>query len=168
MHLKVLNVHERVLAAPLVEVGRLMNGLASPGDALWPRDRWPVMRFDRPLQVGAVGGHGPIRYVVEAYTPGQHIHFRFTGPEGFIGYHAFGVEAVTLERTRLRHVLEMSAVGQAVFTWSLLFRPLHDALIEDSLDCAERALGGKPAARTWSLWVRLLRRLLQSRRRSAR
>jgi hypothetical protein len=88
MRLKVLNVHERVLAAPLVEVGRLMGGLASPDDALWPRDRWPAMRFDRPLQVGAVGGHGSIRYTIEAYAPARSIRFRFTGPPGFIGYHA--------------------------------------------------------------------------------
>jgi hypothetical protein len=55
-------------------------------------------------------------------------------------------------------------VEQAALTWPLIFRPLHEALIEDSLDDAERALGGEPPAREWSPWVRLLRRLFRAGR----
>ncbi|UNO43730.1 DUF2867 domain-containing protein [Streptomyces sp. MST-110588] len=38
------------------------------------------MRFDRPLGVGAYGGHGPVRYRVSAYDPGRRIRFDFTSP----------------------------------------------------------------------------------------
>jgi hypothetical protein len=58
----VINIHERVLDASIFEIGKLIDGLASANDKLWPHDRWPAMKFDRPLSVGAIGGHGPIRY----------------------------------------------------------------------------------------------------------
>jgi hypothetical protein len=67
----VVNVHERMLDASITEIGKLIDTLASAEDKLWPRDRWPAMKFDRPLSVGAVGGHGPIRYTVESYQPGR-------------------------------------------------------------------------------------------------
>lgn len=40
---------------------------------------------------------------------------------------------------------------------TLVFRPLHDTLIEDCLDNAAYALGEAPRSRPWSLWVRTLR-----------
>jgi hypothetical protein len=155
------NIHERELAASDARVGALLDQLATPGDALWPRDRWPAMRFDRPLSVGAVGGHGPIRYVIEDYRPGRSIRFRFTGPDGFVGHHRFEVEEVGPGRVRLRHVLEIWVAGRARLSWPLVYRPLHDALIEDALDRAESAVGGQPAERRWTLWVRALRWLLR-------
>jgi hypothetical protein len=63
------------------------------------------MRFDRPLAVGAIGGHGPIRYVVEAYDPGAMIRFRFTRPAGFDGVHGFTV-VTRDEGVVLRHDLK--------------------------------------------------------------
>jgi hypothetical protein len=45
------NVHERVLSAPVSEVGRLLDRLGSGGDPLWPSPTWVPMRFDRPLGV---------------------------------------------------------------------------------------------------------------------
>ncbi len=57
----VLNIHSRDLHTSRDAVGALLDSLASDQDLLWPGDRWPAMRFDRPLQVGAVGGYGPIR-----------------------------------------------------------------------------------------------------------
>jgi hypothetical protein len=51
----------------------------------------------------------------------------------------------------------MSARGPAMVTWPLIFRPLHDALVEDSLDTAARALGESVPVREWPLRVRLLR-----------
>lgn len=124
------------------------------------------MRFDRPLQVGAVGGHGPIRYSVVAYEPGRRIEFRFAGPRGFNGGHRFEVVAHD-QGSQLIHTLEMNTAGVAVVTWPLIFRHLHDALVEDGLSKAQRHLGEDALAVTWSPWVRLLRRLLApvSRRR---
>jgi hypothetical protein len=157
---EVLNVHERRFAAPPDAVGRLLDGLASAHDRLWPRDRWPPMRLDRPLGVAATGGHGPVRYTVETYVPGRLVTFRFTGPRGFVGTHGYHVEALDDGGSRLRHTLAMQAVGTARVTWPLVFRPLHDALIEDSLDRAALALGEAPVGARWSLTVRILRGLL--------
>jgi len=165
--MSIINVHERVLDAPITEIGKLIDGLASADDKLWPHDRWPAMKFDRPLSVGAVGGHGPIRYTVESYKPGSCIQFRFTGPKGFLGGHRFEVETVEGEKTRLRHTIEMQVQGVARLIWPLVICPLHNALIEDALDRAEIYAGGRPAARSWSLWVRVLRRLA-SRQQTAR
>lgn len=157
----VRNVHERLLRAPANEVGALLDGLAGPSDRLWPRDRWPAMRLDRPLQVGAAGGHGPIRYYVEAWEPGRWVRFRFTRPKGFLGTHEFAVESRE-EGALLRHTLEMEVTGAARLTWPLVFRPLHDALIEDALDRAARAADRPPdPPARWSLRVRLLRWLLR-------
>jgi hypothetical protein len=154
---QVRNVHQRSFDVPPARIAILLDGLASKEDRLWPSSRWPRMRLDRPLQTGAAGGHGPVRYEVEAYEPGRMVRFRLRAPSGFDGVHGFDVVAAGTGTT-LRHVLEMKARGQALITWPLLFRPLHDALVEDCLDDAARAVGGTPAARPWSPWVRVLRR----------
>lgn len=158
--MNVRNLHERTLAAESAAVGALIDRLASPEDRLWPHAAWPAICFDRPLGVGAIGGHGPIRYVVEAYEPGRSLRFRFTAPRGFDGTHEFEVEPRGEGRTRLRHLLEMRAAGPAILTWGLVFRPLHDALVEDALDRAERSLGLPSTAKRWSARVRLLRFVL--------
>ena len=157
--MNVRNVHERLLEADGDAVGRLIDSLGSRDDRLWPRNVWPAMRFDRPLGVGAVGGHGPIRYTLVECQPGRLVRFRFDAPRGFAGSHRF-------ERTDvpggvvLSHVLEMEAVGVARLTWPLVFRPLHDALIEDCLACAQRSLGLRAEVLPWSASVRFLRRVL--------
>ncbi len=159
--MKSRNVHERILVAPVDEVGALLDSLSSSSDRLWPA-RWPPMQFDRPLQVGAVGGHGPIRYEVEEYIAGRSVRFRFTGPDGFHGSHRYEVTALPQGGTRLRHVLEMDARSGARISWLLAFRPLHDALLEDSLDRAEASLGSDPARPSqWSWYVRFLRWILR-------
>ena len=159
--MSVTNIHERVLDASVTEVGGLIDDLASANDKLWPLDRWPAMKFDRPLGVGAVGGHGPIRYTVESYEPGSSIQFRFAEPKGFLGTHRFEVEMVDAKRTRLRHIIEMRVQGMARLIWPLAIRPLHDALIEDALDRAEACTGRQPARRSWSPWVKFLRRAMR-------
>ena len=117
------------------------------------------MRFDRPLAVGAIGGHGPIRYVVEEYEPGRRISFRFTAPRGFVGTHGFDVEEAAPHVSRVRHELVMRLEGWARLAWPLAFRWLHDALVEDALDCAEASCAAPVVKKSkWSLWVRALRR----------
>ena len=118
------------------------------------------MRFDRPLQPGARGGHGPIRYDVSTYEPGKHVAFRFTAPKGFIGQHWFEVLPQGKSATVLRHTLEMNLTGLALLTWPLVFRPLHDALVEDALTKAQVALGEPPTRVRWSAWVHGLRLVL--------
>jgi hypothetical protein len=60
--MKVLNIHERTLNAPVALAGTLIDSLSSNDDRLWSHDSWPPMRFDQPLGIGAAGGHGPVRY----------------------------------------------------------------------------------------------------------
>lgn len=159
----VVNIHQRRLARPASEVGRMIDTLASDRDVLWPRSMWPAMRFDRPLAIGAIGGHGPIRYSVDEYIPGQRVRFKFSAPRGFNGHHEFE----TLpdgDATLLRHTLEMSTVGPALITWPLIFRPLHNALIEDALATGQVSLGLAPTIEPWSYRVRFLRWLLSGGR----
>lgn len=161
----VLNIHEREIAAPLASVGKLLDSLASDHDALWPRATWPPMHFDRPLGVGAVGGHGPIPYAVDEYRPGLMVQFRFRGPRGFNGFHRFEVSPLGENNTTLlRHTIDMSATGPALFTWPVIIRPLHDALLEDALTQAQVSLGLIPAVSPWSVWVKILRWLMSGGR----
>lgn len=155
--MKVVNIHERMLDAKANRVGSLIDSLSSRDDRLWPKHIWPSMQFDRSLGTGARGGHGPIRYFVEAYVPGRTIRFRFTGPRGLDGFHAFEVVSGTGRSVLLRHTLMMDTRGRAIVSWPLIFRPLHDALIEDALSKAEASLDLVPHVRAWSLWVRILR-----------
>ena len=155
--MKVLNIHERELEADAARIGVLINSLASKEDRLWPKHVWPRMEFDRPLGVGANGGHGPIRYFVEAFTPAESITFRFTGPKGFDGFHGFELVSGPNHRVVLRHTLSMTTHGPAVVSWPLVFRPMHDALIEDLLATAQESLGETPTIQPWSLWVKILR-----------
>jgi hypothetical protein len=158
--MKVLNVHECELPATSEQIGVIVASLASPTDILWPSHSWPRMAFDRPLGVGAVGGHGPVRYFVAEYLPERSITFHFTGPKGFDGFHRFEIIAVSHGSTMLRHTLQMNTHGPAILSWPLIFRPLHDALLEDSFACAQASLGLVPQVRPWSRWVKGLRWLL--------
>lgn len=154
----VTNVHERLIAAPMDEVGTLIDSLASKNDRLWPRNEWPAMRLDRPLAVGASGGHGPVRYFVTSYIPRWRVEFQFTRPVGFNGHHSFEAVSHAEDATLLRHELIMSLSGVSVLTWPLFFRPLHDALIEESFDRAESECGKFPVLRPRrTLWTRILR-----------
>ena len=163
--MKVQNTHERTVSSPIQPVGELLNSLSAPRDRLWPSESWPPMRFDRPLGEGARGGHGPIRYQVTQFEPGRRVRFEFTGPPGFDGFHEFQLISRSPEETIIRHAIRMKANGQALFTWPVIFRPLHDSLIEDAFNKAERQLGLSAGKSDWSGWVRILRLLLKKRTR---
>ncbi len=161
--MKILNIHERLLPADYVAVGALLDSLSSPDDRLWPRGIWPTMRFDRPLTLGAVGGHGPIRYRVEGYTAGERVVFRFTGPSGLVGTHRFELIPQGATGTLLRHTVDADSRGAMILAWPLLFGPLHDALLEDGLATAQASLGLEAEITPWSPWVRVVRRLAAGR-----
>lgn len=151
------NVHTRDLFASTSKVGELIDSLSSKNDELWPRDQWWPMLLDRPLEVGAAGGHGPVSYVVEEYERGSYIRFRFTGASK--GTHAFDAEEIKPGVVRLRHVVDMHLKGiiEALLVHFLTIR-IHDALIEDAFDRAEAYVASRPVRqRKWSLLVRLLR-----------
>jgi len=85
------------------------------------------------------------------------VRFALRAPDGFHGFHGLEVISAGAQGTTLRHVLEMNAQGRAMLTWPAVFRPLHDALVEDCLDNAAFALGEATRSRPWSLWIRILR-----------
>lgn len=154
----IVSIHEREYPAPPSEVASLVASLSSKGDRLWPYERWPRMKLDSGLTLGGSGGHGPVRYRVESLDPTRKVVFRFTGPSGFDGWHAFEVIDLDGATTLLRHELRMRARGWARLTWPLFFHPLHDALLEEALDKAARELRTPPASPhrpRW--WARLLR-----------
>ncbi len=155
--MKVLNIHEIELQASAEQVGKLIDSLASETDALWPSYSWPRIEFDRPLAVGAVGGHGPIRYFVEEYVPGHSIRFRFTRPKGYDGYHSIEITSVSVSSVVLKHTLQMTTHGLAVLLWPIIFRPLHDALADDAIAKAQASLGLPPRIKPWSPRVKFLR-----------
>jgi hypothetical protein len=149
-------VHTREIAAPHSEVGALLDSLGSSSDRLWPSDLWPttVFELDRPLAVGAQGGHGSIRYGVEEYAPGRLVLFRFTPGSGLEGVHGFTVEPQGADCTLLTHFAEARTTG-----WRrALTRPLvswHNTMVETVLDRAEREATGAPVSPTrWPRWLR--------------
>ena len=165
----VINTHERSFNVPATHLERLIDQLASSQDIFWPSDRWPPMRFDGPLAVGARGGHGPIQYVIERYEPGRVIEFRFTAPAGFNGTHRLTLEAIAPDQCRIQHEIRMTLSGSARLSWPLAFWPMHDALLEDALDRAEAFAEGKPVRqREWTPWVKALRWLRAKRPRRSR
>lgn len=139
----VRNVHSRDLGVPAGQfVGRIQE--------LWP-PAWGRQEFDRPLGVGADGGHGPIRYHCTAFVPGESITFAFASGEG--------THTLSASGTVLRHELIGDFRFATRLRWALVVRWLHDACLEDFLDGCERAAGREPVAPArWSPWVRLVRR----------
>ncbi|MBL1099560.1 DUF2867 domain-containing protein [Streptomyces coffeae] len=155
----VRNIHERTIDASAEAVGALLDRLSSEHDPIWPTPAWPPMRFDRPLGVGAEGGHGFVRYTVTAYEPGRRIRFDFPSDEG--GFHELTVEPLDPGRCRVRHVLEQRQRSAQRLVWALAIRWAHDIVVEEIFDNIERvAAGTHRAPLLWSPYVRLLHRLL--------
>jgi hypothetical protein len=165
MHVR--SVHERLLRAAPERVGELLAGLATLDDRFWPAAAWFPFELRGPLARGTRAGHGPIRYRVDEYAPGKRLVFRFEPralSRGFDGTHAFQIVPMP-EGAVLRHVVDARLSLVASLRWVLFMRVLHDALLEDALDNAERLLTGSvEAPAVWSGRVRILRRVLLGRR----
>ena len=129
--MRIRSVHSRDLDAPPAAVGHLLAARSAViTDGLWPSERWPgiPVRFDRPLAIGARGGHGLIRYSVEGYEPDRLLRFRFEPGQGIDGLHRFDIEDPGAGRSRLVHTLEVDMSG-ATRLASPVLRRMHDALI---------------------------------------
>ena len=156
--MRIDNRHARTIALDAVEAGKWLDSLASEDDQLWPRS-WPPMVLDQGLRVGSRGGHGPVRYAVEAYVPGKSVAFAFDRSIGLHGTHRFDLVPVD-GGVRFEHRIDAQATGTMRLAWPLAVRWLHDALIEDAFDAASTRVG-TPCRTPWSLWVRMLRRVLR-------
>ncbi|MGW4242918.1 SRPBCC family protein [Nocardia sp. NPDC004722] len=154
------NIHQRELPVSAKELGVLLDAVAERGNPVWPGDHWPPLILDRPLQVGADGGHGAIRYHCTAYEPGRVVEFTFAASMPFAGTHTLELIDRGESGCVIRHLIVAEARGpQSLLLWTLAIRWLHDALIEDLLDRAATAVGHPPARPArWSPWVRLLRK----------
>ncbi|MFE4856607.1 DUF2867 domain-containing protein [Streptomyces sp. NPDC056670] len=157
----VRNVHRRIVEAPADAVGLLIDRLSAPDDPLFPTPVWSAMVLDRPLGVGADGGHGRARYRVGAYEPGRSVRFDTTGTRLGTGYHRLDVEPLGPDRCRITHVLQLAMPEGLFAAWLLAFKPVHDTIVEEILDNAERAALGslsRPRAQR-PLRARLFHRL---------
>lgn len=164
----ITNIHVRNLHAPLPVVGAILDSLASKQDLLWPYEKWPPMFLDRPLGIGAVGGHSATRYIVESYEPGHYISFRFTVPKGLIGTHCFSIKEIEPDVVQIKHEVNINLEGFAKIWWLIRIRYVHDALIEDAFDKAESYVTHRQLNRKWSIWVRFLRWIMSRKKKNNR
>jgi hypothetical protein len=161
--MKVLNLHKRIINQPISKIGELLNTLATDNDMMLATNKWPAMRLDKGLQVGSKGGHGPIKYYVTDYEAQKSVTFQFD-LSGINGFHKFELTKLDTEKTELSHIIDMTTSGFATIKWALAIRWLHDAYIEDAFDKVENHFTTKKMASEWSLWVKILRKIMKPKR----
>lgn len=161
--MKVLNIHQRTIEQPAAELVKLFGTLASENDRMLATDKWPAMKLDRGLQVGSKGGHGPIKYFITDYQPGESVTFQFDMTR-FNGHHRFEIIPAGAHQTQLLHVIDMNTTGFATLKWALAIRWLHDAYIEDAFDKVENQFTNKKKRSEWIWWVRVLRKIARSKK----
>ena len=154
--LKVLNIHKREIDMPKIKLEEILKTLSTDNDLIWPTEKWPAMKFDSTIKVGARGGHGPIRYSVEKYKPSEIIQFRFLKPN--IGIHKFEINEITTEKTEIKHTINMTTAGKGTLIWLFAIRPLHNALIQDAFDKVENNFAKTKKVSKWNFWVKFLRK----------
>lgn len=160
--MKILNIHQRTIEAPIDKVVELFTTLATKDDMIWPRENWPRMKLDKGLTIGSNGGHGPIGYKVSEYEPGKRIRFQFSEPKGFIGFHEFQMRSMGPKSTEVKHTIDIQTTLGGTVQWFSFVKWLHDALIEDAYDKVENNLLDKNLQPQWNLWVRILRSVLKA------
>ncbi len=148
--------HALLLPVEPARAGALLDSLGSTEDRLWPSESWPAQWLDRRIGVGARGGHGPVRYVVDLYQPGCRVRYRFLRPRGIRGWHEYTVDP-TEHGARITHTYAARHRGMVRIIWPVALRPLHDAATLDSLVKAQRELGLPAPPVRRGRWVQLLR-----------
>jgi len=159
--MKVLNIHHRIIEQPKASVAKLLDTLATKGDKVWLQEKWPAMRFKDGLIEGAKGGHGPIRYFIKKIVPNESIEFQFTKPTGLFGIHRLELKGLGVDRTEIKHTIDVQTNFVGTLQWISFIRVLHDALIEDAFDKVENHFSPHKKKTAWSWWVRFLRLILK-------
>lgn len=162
--MNIINIHKRILSQPISKVGTLLNTLTTKNDRILATDKWSPMKLDQGLKIGSKGGHGPIKYFVIDYQPEKSITFQFD-MKGFNGFHRFEIEELDTNQTEISHCIHMKTTGSATLKWILAIRWLHDAYIEDAFDKVENHFSRHKKNSTWSLWVKILRKIMKPKRR---
>jgi hypothetical protein len=162
--MKIINIHQRTINQPKVEIEKLFKTLATKNDLVVDTAKWPPMILDNGIQVGSKGGHGPMKYTVEEFVSGELIKFRFTAPKGFEGFHKIEFTEVKPHFTELKHTIDTNINGFALLTYPLAIRWLHDAFIEDAFDKVENNFTTKKKVSEWSIWVKFLRKISNPKR----
>lgn len=158
---RIRNVHERLYAdVPSDRIAPLLAGLGSPEDTLWPRADWSPMVLDRPLDDGASGGHGNVRYTCTTYIPGRLVEFTFESVHGrnIDGRHVF--ESIPRRAgTLVHHTLDLECELREWIALTAMVVPAHNAVLEQLLDNLELAVTGTVKhPHQWNAHVRLIRR----------
>ncbi|NNF35382.1 MAG: hypothetical protein HKN68_14830 [Saprospiraceae bacterium] len=128
--MKVLNRHTRIIKAPIHKTSEILLTLGTVEDRVWPIGKWPRMIFHQGMDIGALGGHGPIRYTIKSKTPGKSIEFQFVKPKGFHGTHGFNIEGASESTTQITHTIEMNTSFIGYMQWLLAIRWLHGDIQE--------------------------------------
>ena len=158
--MQVINIHKRTINQPKARIITLLRTLSTKQDKVWPKDKWPAMRFKNGFKVGEKGGHGIIRYSIETLQIEEQIVFRFLKPKGFNGIHKFEIKAIDECSTEVKHSIIMKTEGVATLKWIFVIRWLHDALIENAFDTIENNFYQGHKFTKWSVWVRIWRYIL--------
>ena len=159
------SIHERILNCPISKAADLIDSFSQRNASLWPSSLWPRGEFNQPLSVGAEGSHGGTRYQVSSYSPGRSIEFEFIHPKSYKGFHRFDLLELGPESTLIRHVVNIKARWIDRIMWRVFISWVHDALIEDAFDEAERtAVGSLTKPKKWPVRVYIYRHLLGATR----
>lgn len=153
--MSIVNIHTRHLPASVAQIGQMIATAASKEDRVWPHENWPRMHLDRPIQVGASGGHGPIHYRVSIYEPQERVRFEFTS--GSIGWHELQLQATGENSCLLTHTIQTQPSWQFRIAWLLVIRHMHDALVEDLFDKLEAQFHVLEQPKRWNAYVKILR-----------
>lgn len=162
--MKVTNTHKRIINQPKQNISPLLKTLSAKDDKVWPKQYWPAIKFENGLSLGAVGGHGIIKYVIENYNQGESITFRFLKPKGFNGIHKFDINTINETTTEIKHSIDMETKGLATLQWMFVIRWLHDALIENAFDCVENNFLATKKFTKWNAWVHIWRFIFKTLR----
>jgi hypothetical protein len=140
--MRLLNIHERLIARPLPEIFGELAALGTAADRIWPDPKLPFRRAAGPLRVGATWErHGTIRAILDSYEPNRRIVWR--ADLSFLrGTHTFEVRQAERGLTLVRHIIQADITWWFAPVWRLYVSGIHDRILEGLLD---RLADGAPS-----------------------